>query len=127
MKKYRDIDAYIAEFPEEVQALLQKLRSVIRQTAPGATEAISYGIPTFRLYGSLVHFAGYKNHIGFYPGAAPLMVFKEKLGSYKTSKGTVQFPITEPIPFDLVTEIVLFRVQQNKEKDQAKKKIKSNA
>jgi uncharacterized protein YdhG (YjbR/CyaY superfamily) len=91
---------------------------------PEVEEAISYGIPTFKLYGNLVHFAGYKNHIGFYPGAAGVETFKEGLSEYKLSKGTVQFPIDKPIPFDLIIKIVDFRVKQNLSRAEAKVKKK---
>src|SRR6478752_4479643 len=101
MKTYKDIDSYIAEFPAEVQEVLQKVRRTIQKTVPEAKEKISYGIPTFYLNGNLVHFAGYANHIGFYPGAGPIIEFKEKIKAFKTSKGTIQFPLNEPIPFDL--------------------------
>src|SRR5512145_406013 len=107
--QYKDIDQYIALFPKEVQEVLGKLRSTIKETAPDATEAISYGIPTFKLNGNLVHFAAYKNHVGFYPGAEAIVVFEKELAPYKQSKGTVQFPIEEPIPYDLVKRIVEYR------------------
>jgi uncharacterized protein YdhG (YjbR/CyaY superfamily) len=124
MKTYANIDAYIAEFPEEVQVILEKVRATIQRSAPLATEAISYGIPTFKLHGNLVHFAGYKHHVGFYPGAEPIVVFKDQLKKYKTSKGTIQFPITDPIPYALIAEITKYRVKQNNEKEKIKKKKK---
>ncbi|WP_316806962.1 iron chaperone [Pedobacter agri] len=120
-----DIESYIADFPEETRAKLQFIKEVIQKAAPDATEKISYAIPTFDLKGNLVHFAGYKNHIGFYPGSAAIEVFKEELSTYETSKGTVQFPLTQPIPTDLVTKITLFRVAQNLEKAAQKTKKKS--
>jgi uncharacterized protein YdhG (YjbR/CyaY superfamily) len=113
MENYSNIDEYIAGFPETTQEILQKVRAIIQNSVPEAEEAISYGIPTFKLKGNLVHFAGYKNHIGFYPGAAGIETFKEELSEYKLSKGTVQFPIDKPIPFDLISKIVDFRVKQN--------------
>jgi uncharacterized protein YdhG (YjbR/CyaY superfamily) len=122
MNNYKNIDEYISLFPAVVQQILQELRQAIRDLVPAAEETINYGIPTFRLHGNLVHFAAYKNHIGFYPGAAGIESFKDKLSAYKLSKGTVQFPIGEPIPYDLIREIVLFRVNQNLLKAQAKKK-----
>ena len=122
MNEYKDADEYISLFPPQVQLILQQLRQAIRDLVPEAEETISYGIPTFRLHGNLVHYAAYKNHIGFYPGAAGIEIFKDKLARYKLSKGTVQFPIDEPIPFDLIREIVLFRVNQNQLKAQAKKR-----
>ncbi len=122
MNNYKNIDEYISLFPAVVQQILQELRQAIRDLVPEAEETINYGIPTFRLQGNLVHFAAYKNHIGFYPGAAGIESFKDKLSAYKLSKGTVQFPIGEPIPYDLIREIVLYRVNQNLLKAQAKKK-----
>lgn len=110
--KFKTIDEYIAAFPEEVRELLEKLRRVIRASAPGAEEAISYGIPTFKLNGNLVHFAAFKDHISFFPTSSPIPVFKKELAPYKLSKGTVQFPIGKPIPFGLVKKIVRFRVAE---------------
>ena len=124
MENYSNIDEYIAGFPETTQDILQKVRTTIRNSVPEAEEAISYGIPTFKLKGNLVHFAGYKNHIGFYPGAAGIETFKEELSQYKLSKGTVQFPIDKPIPFDLISKIVDFRVKQNLYRTEAKNKKK---
>jgi len=122
MNNYKNIDEYISLFPAVVQQILQELRQAIRDLVPTAEETINYGIPTFRLHGNLVHFAAYKNHIGFYPGAAGIESFKDKLSAYKLSKGTVQFPLGEPVPYDLIREIVLYRVNQNLLKAQAKKK-----
>ena len=118
----KDIDSFIATFPTETQKLLQQVRETIQTAASDAEEAISYGIPTFKLYGNLVHFSGYKNHIGFYPGAAGIKTFEKEISGYKSAKGSVQFPLNQPIPFDLITKITLFRVQQNSEKVKAKKK-----
>jgi uncharacterized protein YdhG (YjbR/CyaY superfamily) len=120
MENYSNIDEYIAGFPETTREILQKVRATIRNSVPEAEEAISYGIPTFKLKGNLVHFAGYKNHIGFYPGASGIETFKEELSEYKLSKGTVQFPIDKPIPSDLITKIVDFRVKQNLSRAEAK-------
>jgi uncharacterized protein YdhG (YjbR/CyaY superfamily) len=120
MAKYSDIDSYIACFPKETQKILEKLRVTIQNAAPEAKETISYGIPTFTLYGNLVHFAGYENHIGFYPGAAAIASFKEELAIYEGGKGTVRFPIDTRIPFPLITRIVKFRVLQNSEKAKEK-------
>ncbi len=110
------IDEYINEFPGPVQKILQQLRKTIQKEAPGAEEKIGYGIPTFTLHGNLVHFAGYKNHIGFYPGAAGIEGFKKELSKYKGAKGSVQFPIDEPLPLALIKTIVKYRVKQNLEK-----------
>jgi uncharacterized protein YdhG (YjbR/CyaY superfamily) len=118
----KNIDEYISIFPADVRAKLETMRSTIRKAAPKAEEAISYMIPTFRLHGNLVHFAGYKNHIGFYPGAAGIEAFQKELKGYETSKGTVQFPLDKPLPLKLVTAITKFRVIQNAEKAAAKKK-----
>lgn len=111
--KASSIDEYIAEFAPETQAVLQELRSVIKQAAPGAIETISYAIPTFDLNGKhLVHFAAYANHIGFYPTPSGIERFKVELGSYKSAKGSVQFPLDRPMPFDLIRQIVEFRVEE---------------
>ena len=118
------IDEYIASFPPEVQEKLETLRATIRKAAPKAEEAISYMIPTFRLHGNLVHFAAYKKHIGFYPGAGGIAAFEEELAGYETSKGTVQFPLEKRLPLTLITKIVKFRVQQNLDKAAAKAKKK---
>jgi uncharacterized protein YdhG (YjbR/CyaY superfamily) len=108
------IDEYIAGFPEETQTLLQELRELIRATAPDATETISYAIPTFDLNGRhLVHFAGYERHIGFYPVPSGMEAFKDELKPYKQGKGSVQFPLDEPLPTDLIRRIVVFRVEEN--------------
>ncbi len=114
------IDEYIAGFPAEVQALLQEMRATIRATAPEATEAISYRMPTFKLHGILVHFAAFKNHIGFYPVPSGLEAFKEELAAYKGGKGSVQFPLDQPLPLALVEKIVRFRVAENLAKAAAK-------
>ena len=124
MENYSNIAEYIAGFPDTTQEILQKVRTTIRKSVPDAEETISYGIPTFKLKGNLVHYAGYKNHIGFYPGAAGIETFKDELSEYKLSKGTVQFPIDKPIPFDLISKIVDFRVKQNLSREGAKVKKK---
>lgn len=115
------IDAYIRGFPASTQKLLNQIRSTIRKAAPGASEKISYGIPTFFLNENLVHFAGYDKHIGFYPGGAGIEVFADELAAFETSKGTVRFPIDRPLPLRLVTKIVRFRVSQAAQKASAKK------
>src|SRR3989344_6589991 len=114
--KYKTIDAFIRVFPKDIQGKLGLLRRAIRKAAPGASEAISYGIPTFKLGGNLVHFAAYKNHIGFYPGSAAIRMFKKEFAKYKTSKGTVQFPLDKPLPLALVAKIVKRRVKENQGK-----------
>lgn len=118
----KDIDEYIAIFPKEVQDILQNLRATIHKAAPDATEAISYQMPTFKLNGNLVHFAAYKNHIGFYPTASGIEAFKEEIKVYKNAKGSVQFPINEPLPFNLITRIVAFRVSENQKNAKTKRK-----
>lgn len=112
----QDVDAYIASFPEQTQEVLEKLRKTIRDAAPGAEETINYGVPTFTLNGNLVHFAAYKKHIGFYPAPSGIEQFKDELSAYKGAKGSVQFPLDKPLPYDLIREIVAFRVKENLEK-----------
>jgi uncharacterized protein YdhG (YjbR/CyaY superfamily) len=107
------IDAYIAQFPLDIQMLLKQMRLTIQKAAPSATEAMSYQIPTFRLKGNLVHFAAFKKHIGFYPGAAGIAAFQDELAGYKSAKGSVQFPLDVALPLGLVRKIVKFRVEQN--------------
>jgi uncharacterized protein YdhG (YjbR/CyaY superfamily) len=116
MKPTATIDEHIAQFPIDTQKKVQEIRELVRSLAPEAKEAISYGIPTFKLNGNLVHFAGYANHIGFYPGSEAIEVFKEELTGYKTSKGTIQFPLDQPLPLDLVKRITLFRIEKNSKK-----------
>ena len=110
--KNETIDAYISSYDEVVQPILKELRRVIKEEAPDATEKISYQMPTFYLNGNLVHFAVQKNHIGFYPAPSGVAAFKEELTDYKTSKGAIQFPLTKPIPYELVRRIVRFRVEE---------------
>ena len=110
---FKNIDDYIATFPKNVQHTLRELMGAIKESAPEAEEAISYGMPTFRLNGNLVWFAAYKKHIGFYPTHSGILAFEEKLSVYKHSKGAVQFPIDGPIPLDIVREIIGFRVKEN--------------
>jgi uncharacterized protein YdhG (YjbR/CyaY superfamily) len=107
------IDAYIADFPKDVQERLEKVRMAIRRAAPGAEEAIKYQIPTFVLNGNLIHFGGYKNHIGLYPGSKPIEEFREELSRYEVSKGTVKFPLDKPLPVGLITKITKFCVKRN--------------
>jgi len=108
------IDQYIAEFPPETQAVLEELRTLIRATAPGATETMSYAIPTIDLDGRhLVHFAGYAKHVGFYPGTSGIAAFREELKPFKSAKGSVQFPLGSPLPADLIRRIVAFRVAES--------------
>ena len=120
--KFTTMDAYIASFPKEVQGILEKIRETIQKAAPGAVEAISYQIPTFKLNGSnLVHFAAWKDHIGFYATPSGNTAFKKELARYKVAKGSIRFPLDEPIPYDLVARIAQFRVQETRAKKKAKR------
>jgi len=115
-KQFGTIDEYIETFPKSIQSILEKLRQTIRDAAPGAVEAISYQMPTFKLNGrNLVHFAAFKSHIGFYPIPSGIEAFKEELSTYKQGKGSVQFPLDEPIPYGLVERIVKYRVKETLE------------
>jgi len=107
------IDEYIAGFPLEVQTILLKVRAVIRNAAPEATEKISYQMPTYFLNGNLVHFAAFKHHIGFYPTPSAVAGFSAELAAYKNAKGSIQFPIDQPLPYDLIERMVRFRVEEN--------------
>jgi len=115
--KFKTVDEYFAAFPANTKAILKELRKTIRQAAPQAEELISYNMPAFTLHGRLVYYAAYKNHIGFYPVSSAIKTFQKELSDYKTSKGTIQFPIDKPIPFNLITKIVKFRVRENLEKE----------
>jgi uncharacterized protein YdhG (YjbR/CyaY superfamily) len=117
----KTIDEYIAGFPKEVQEILKSIRATIHSAAPEVQETIKYGMPTFMLHGNLVYFAAYKNHIGFYPRPANTE-FKEKLSVYKGAKGTVQFQLDQPIPYNLIREIVTLRVMENVKKAEDKGK-----
>lgn len=115
-REFQTIDEYIAGFPANVQAILQKLRQVIKAAAPAAQEAISYRMPTFKLKGNLVHFAAYQKHIGFYPTPSAIEAFKKELAAYEFSKGAIRFPIDQPLPFTLVEKMVKFRVDEVSQK-----------
>ena len=119
-KQFKTIDEYIKAFPDDVQRILVKMRETIRNAAPGAVEAISYQMPAFKLNGALVYFAAFKNHIGFYPTSSGIKQFKKELIQYQGGKGSVQFPIEKPIPYDLVKKIVIFRMKENQEKRKLK-------
>lgn len=112
----RTIDEYIARYPKDVQANLQKIRETIQKACPEAKEKISYGLATFTFHGNLVHFGGYDTHYGFYPGSGPIAEFKDELKGYDTSKGTVRFPLNKPIPFNLITKMTKSAAQRNLEK-----------
>lgn len=112
--KFNIVDEYISRFPRDVRKILKKLRQIIKESVPDAEETINYGIPTFKLNNkNLVHFAAFKNHIGFYPTPSAIVAFKKELSQYKQAKGSVQFSIDKPIPFDIVKRIVAFRVKEN--------------
>lgn len=120
--KFTTMDAYIASFPKEVQGILEQIRKTIRKAVPGAIEAISYQIPTFKLNGSyLVHFAAWKDHIGFYATPSGNAAFKKELARYKVAKGSIRFPLDEPIAYDLVAKIAKFRVKETQVKKKAKR------
>jgi uncharacterized protein YdhG (YjbR/CyaY superfamily) len=125
-KNWPDIESYIADFPENTRSLLEKVRETIKNVVPEAEEVISYQMPAFKYHGILVWFAGYKNHIGFYPAASGIQKFKNELSGYKGAKGSVQFPIDKPLPLDLIKKIVEFRVTENLLKSTAKKSTKPN-
>lgn len=114
------IDEYIAGFPEPIQLMLEQIRATVKTAAPEAEEAIAYGMPTFRLNGNLVHFAAFKNHIGFYPAPTGIEAFKEQLSVYKGAKGSVQFPLDQPMPLQLISDMVTYRVAQNVASKKAK-------
>jgi uncharacterized protein YdhG (YjbR/CyaY superfamily) len=117
METYTTIDEYIANFSGETQQILQKIRILVQELAPEATEKISYGIPTFALRGkNLVHFAAFEHHIGFYPGPSPIAALADDLKGYETSKGTVRFPLDKPIPYDLITELTKASIRYNVDK-----------
>ena len=119
---YQTIDEYVLLFPTNVQEILNNIRNLIREEAPDATEKISYQMPTFALYGNLVHFAAYTNHIGLYPTPTGMEAFQKELSIYKRGKGSVQFPLDKPLPYDLIREIVKFRVRESIENHHNKKK-----
>jgi uncharacterized protein YdhG (YjbR/CyaY superfamily) len=120
-RQFETIDEYIGMFPEDVQRILNELRQTIRVAAPAAQETINYQIPTFTLNGNLVHFAAFENHIGFYPTPSGMEAFKKELSGYKGAKGSVQFPIHEPLPLPLIRRIVEYRVKENMERKPKKK------
>jgi len=117
MITFTTVEEYIQSFPDEIQHKLNGFLQAIQETAPAAQETINYGISTFKLGGNLVHFAAYKNHIGFYPAPSAIKQFQEELSSYKTAKGSVQFPLDQPLPFQLIKDIVAFRVREIAEKE----------
>ena len=118
----KNIDEYIAGFPEEIQAILEKIRATIRRAVPEAEEAIKYQMPTFTLKGNLLHFAAWKNHVGLYPAPTGIERFKDELSAYPSAKGSVQFPLDQPIPYGLIGEIAKFRAEENLKKAATKGK-----
>ena len=109
----KTIDEFISQYPPEVQTILQKIRALIQKSAPGAEEAMAYGIPTFKLNSkNLVHFSAFKEHIGFYPTPSGITKFKKELSAYEGAKGSVKFPLTKPIPYALIGKITQFRVKE---------------
>ncbi len=118
--RFNSIDEYIATFPEEIRTILQEMRETIKAAAPDAKEKISYQMPTFDLKGNLVHFAAFKNHIGFYPTPSGIEAFKEELARYQGAKGSIRFPLDEPMPLDLITRMVKMRVAENLKKAELK-------
>ncbi|MBC9797374.1 iron chaperone [Sinomicrobium weinanense] len=113
---FKTVDEYLDTFPQRTRKILEKVREAIRETAPEAEEVISYQMPTYKLGKNLVHFAGYANHIGFYPTPSAITAFADELKGYKTSKGAVQFPLDHPLPLELITRIVQFRIKENAKK-----------
>ena len=120
MRSFKTTEEYIANYPKNVQVILKRLRIIIKNAAPKAEEAISYGIPTFKLNGNLVHFGAFTKHVGFYPASSGIRVFKKELAAYKTTKGTLQLPFDKPLPAGLISKIVKFRVRENLQKKAAK-------
>ena len=120
-QQFKTMDEYISSFPDDVQRILNELRQTIKDAAPEAEETINYQIPTFTLNGNLVHFAAFPNHIGFYPTPSGMEAFKEELSGYTRAKGSVQFPIDEPLPLPLIHRIVEYRVKENLERKPKKK------
>ena len=121
-KQPGNIDGYIAGFPEQIRKKLEDMRAIVKKAAPGAVETINYGVPTLILSGNLVHFGGFKNHIGFYPAPSGIEAFKKELSVYEGAKGSVKFPVDKPLPAALITKIVKFRVRENLEKAKQKSK-----
>lgn len=119
-----DVDKYIENFPAEVQEKLESLRTIIRDVTPGAEEAISYQMPRYKYHGPLVYFAGYKNHIGFYPTPSAIEAFKKELSVYKGAKGSVQFPLDKPLPTELIKKIVRYKMKENEAKSKPGSKKK---
>jgi uncharacterized protein YdhG (YjbR/CyaY superfamily) len=120
-QKFETIDGYIKTFPKEIQKILETVRQAIKKAAPEAEEAISYQMPTFKLNGNLVHFASFKNHIGFYPTPSGTEIFKKEISVYRSGKGSIQFPIDKPMPLSLIKKIVKYRIKENSNRIKKKK------
>lgn len=120
----QSIDAYISQFDPDIQERLRSLRRVINEAGPEMQEKMSYQMPAFYLYGYVVFFAAFKNHIGFFPTPSGINAFKEELSGYKSAKGSVQFPLNKPLPFDLISRIVRYRIEENKKRAELKQKNK---
>ena len=118
--KFQNIEEYVSTFPNDVQIKLQQIREAVSRVVPNADEVISYQMPAFKLHRILVHFAGYKNHIGFYPGAKAIEVFRKELSEFNTSKGAIQFPLDKAIPLALIKKITKFRMEEELERQKKK-------
>lgn len=114
MSTYKTVDDYISSFPKDIQAILEDIRRTIRKAAPEAQEKIAYQIPTFTYHGNLVHFAAFKDHISLFPGGSPIEKEVPEVAKYRTGKGTLQFPLDKPIPFELILKIVKYRIEERK-------------
>jgi len=121
--KFKTVDEYVSTFPASTKKILQAVRKTIKAAAPQAEDVISYNMPAVKQNGILVYYAAYENHIGFYPTSSPIKVFEKQLSDYKFSKGAIQFPIDKPMPLDLITKIVKYRLKETQEKQKAKAKL----
>lgn len=121
--KPRTVDEYIATFPADIQHLLEQLRATVTQAAPAAVETIKYGMPTYVLDGNLVYFAAFKNHLSFFAAPTSVQAFKEQLATYKTGKGSIQLPFDQPLPLELIGQMVAYRIRQNAEKRRVKEAL----
>ena len=122
-----DFEQYILNYPEDIRERLQKIRSLVKKIAPEATEKISYGMPAFTLHGMLLYFAAHSKHIGFYPFTTAIVAFRDELADYKTAKGSIQFPNNKPLPLKLISQIIEFRVAENKANAELKAQLKSKS
>jgi len=123
--KFKTVDEYLSTFPATTRRILQEVRQTIKKAAPQAEEVISYNMPAFKLHGVLVYYAAYQKHVGFYPTPSAIKAFQKELAQYESSKGAVQFPIDQPMPVELITKIVHFRVRENLAKEKTGKQTKS--